>query len=144
MKLVTTSPEEIQNYDPMWFPLAQEYFHPSKGGLYLSDEAVWMDAIEEGQNPPVVGVVCLMVNRILPLSLHISVLEVRADLKSKGLGTKIMEYIEDVADMFGPDQCRSITLQCRYPTLVNFYSKFGFKRSCDQHGIKFMRKYLTN
>jgi GNAT superfamily N-acetyltransferase len=138
--LRSIDPLEIKNFDPSWFPLSLEYFQPNYGGLYESSACVWLQAVSDDDQPPVVGLMCLMPDRVLPRSCHIGVFEVRSDLKRLGVGTWMMETL---ISLLKPPDTLSVTLYVREPELVAFYSRFGFKRSPREKSIIFMRKYLT-
>jgi len=143
MNLRVVGFDEIENMDPSWFPMAFEYLGhggSTYGDTYKSDKFIWMLAVQDGENPPPVGVVCITADRVLPKSCHVSVLEVRSDVRSRGYGKNIMAAVES---MCGDLSLLSLTLQTRDLSLVPYYQKLGFKSTHDHEGLRYMRKYLT-
>jgi GNAT superfamily N-acetyltransferase len=138
----TATYEEIESLDPMAFPLCHTYLSEEFHGLYKLPEFQWLEVIgsDIGDGIPVIAVLCITNNRILPNSLHISVFEVQDDLCHRGIGSQIMEkFIKTVKDL---NYGGVITLQIRTPELKNFYKKFGFRES-RVNNLKFLRLYLT-
>jgi GNAT superfamily N-acetyltransferase len=136
------TPDQISNLDHQLFPMSQEYLDQSKfGELYHSEIVQWTEVIDDDQQQPVIGIVCIMNNRFLPNSTHISVFEIPADRHNQGLGTIVLN---NMLQCFKEIGVKCVTLQCREKKLESFYKKFGFRVRHFLSTPRFMRKYLTN
>jgi len=147
MTLQQTTADEIkQSNDQIDFLLTWSYFDPRYGGMYEDPEkTAWyyfiMDTSEILIEKPVVGVACLTIGYILPNSVHLSIFEVRSDLRKGGIGQRCIKYL--LKTLKEIQKFQVITLRLRKPELVKFYSKFGFKLRDSLQGFKYMRKYFN-
>jgi ribosomal protein S18 acetylase RimI-like enzyme len=128
------------------FPLAFSYLEPEYNGTYESDKYQWYEVARESDElhsgeTPVIALVCLdqEFNHILPNSLHISVIEVRAEDQHKGYGTRVMKMLIQLATGL----VQVVTLQTRERSLVKFYKKLGFRESFTPDRLKYMRLYVN-
>ena len=146
MNLIPILPEHlIEKYSLSEYPLCYEYIGPERthGDDYFKTNYHWYECIDDTETGSLspnqgqsFGLVCLTEQAWLPLSLHISVLEVLK--KGEGWGSKIMRFIINFAKS---KRYKSITLQPHDDNLVKFYSKFGFLIRY-YFDIKIMRLYL--
>ena len=129
--------------------LVHKYIGPNRthgDGYYNEDKYAWIEVYDEcnpgnsliygGMGP--VAIICLTENQHLPLSLHLSVLEVFSEYRNRGVGSTILTDLETVAKS---QNLKTITLQVYKPELKLYYKKFGFiERTINK--VKIMRKYL--
>jgi len=145
MNLIPILPQHIVlKYSQSEYPLVWEYIGPERthGDMYFDEQFHWYECVEDTEsnsldpnNGMPFGLICITEKQWLPLSLHLSVLEVYN--KKKGYGSKIMRFLID----FAKSKYKSFTLQPHDSELVKFYSKFGFKVRY-YFKTKIMRLYL--
>ena len=145
MNLIPVLPEHIvEKYSQSEYPLCYEYLGPNRthGEMYFGFNYHWFECFEDTEsnslsptNGAPIGLVCITEKQWLPLSLHLSVLEVLH--KNKGNGSKIMRFLID----FAKGNYKSITLQPHDDGLVSYYEKFGFIVRY-YFNVRIMRLYL--
>jgi len=137
MRLVPTTPWAVLDLEG--FNLPGEYLDPSiHGSEYSTDDFQWYEAVDVNLKEPVVAVLCLTTNRVLPSSVHVSVFEVKSSMRGRGIGTMVMERL--LSDCEG--LCRVVTLRPRNEGLIDFYGRLGFRTTIID-GQTLMRKYLS-
>ena len=147
MKYIRTTANNIElKYPLSSLTLVYEYIGPYRthGDMYLDDSKyVWIECFTEindliYSNGRPVAILCLTENQHLPLSLHLSVIEVFQDVRKEGIGSIIMNDLISIAKSLN---FKTMTLQVHTPSLKSYYARFGFKnRKID--GYQIMRKYL--
>jgi hypothetical protein len=114
------------------FPMVLEYLDPSKyGDTYFRDEYSWY--VDNPDSPNVI--LCIVDDKNIPYSIHLSIIEVSKDKHNKGIGSFILDNFNKI---FNTD---IVTLTARTNDLINFYSNLDFLL-LDKDNRTMIRYYL--
>lgn len=80
------------------------------------------------------------VGKVIPNAFHLGLIEINDDFKGMGLGTKVMEFLFELARNTNHEL---MTLRAHDTDRLAFYNKLGFiETKLSIHPVLFMIKYL--